>query len=58
MQDLTWNYDANKRLTSETDAILSGLSKNNIGYDDEDRLTSYTSAGTILPSNESWNFLS
>nr|MDA3959686.1 RHS repeat-associated core domain-containing protein [Planctomycetota bacterium] len=49
-------YDANKRKTSETDALRPDLSQV-FGYDDEDRLTSWTRTGPGTPPSltQTWD---
>jgi len=54
--DFDYTYDANKRKTSETDGILSDYSQT-VGYDDEDRLTSWLREGTDAdaPRSQYWD---
>ena len=49
---LNYSYDANKRKTAETDA-LRPLASQSFGYDAEDRLTNWSTAGGSTAQN--WN---
>jgi len=50
----SYTYNANKVKLSETDGTMSSLSQT-FSYDFENRLTSWTSNGTTLNQNQSWN---
>ncbi|MDA3960249.1 MAG: hypothetical protein PF961_05635, partial [Planctomycetota bacterium] len=54
--DYLYDYDANKRKTSETDQVRADLSQA-FGYDDADRLTSWTRTGPGQPPSltQSWD---